>query len=173
MTLEVGSPAPDFTLRDQHGRSVSLSSFAGEKPVVLVFYPFAFSRVCTGELAGIRDVLPRFEEAGAQLLGLSCDPMFSLRAFADQDGLEMPLLSDFWPHGAVASAYGVLDEGKGCARRSTFIVDRNGRLRWSVHREMSEARDAEEYLRVLKRLYRDEAANPADHPAEDPGHPDR
>jgi peroxiredoxin len=154
MTLETGSRAPDFSLRDQHGQSVSLSSFVGERAVVLVFYPYAFSRVCTGELAEIRGALGRFAAAGAQLLGISCDPVFSLRAFADQDGLEFPLLSDFWPHGEVASAYGVFDEAKGCASRSTFIVDKAGALRWSVHNPMSEARDVEEYLRVLADLAR-------------------
>ena len=152
MTLETGAPAPDFTLRDQHGQTVTLSSFVGEKAVVLVFYPFAFSGVCTGELCEIRDNLPTFESEEVQLLAVSCDPMFALRAFADQDDLTFPLLSDFWPHGAVASAYGVFDEARGCSQRSTFIIDRDGILRWSVHNAMPQARDLEEYTRVLTQM---------------------
>ena len=131
---------------------MTLSSFVGEKAVVLVFYPFAFSGVCTGELCEIRDNLPTFESEEVQLLAVSCDPMFALRAFADQDDLTFPLLSDFWPHGAVSSAYGVFDEARGCSRRSTFIIDRDGILRWSVHNAMPQARDLEEYTRVLTQM---------------------
>jgi peroxiredoxin len=149
VTVEVGHPAPDFTLRDQHGQQVTLSSFRGRKAVVVMFYPFAFSRVCTGELGGVRDDLPTFESDTVQVLALSCDPVFALRAFAEQDGLTFPLLSDFWPHGRTARAYGVFDEDRGCADRSTFIVDRDGVLRWAVHNAMPEARDLEEQARVL------------------------
>jgi mycoredoxin-dependent peroxiredoxin len=87
-----------------------------------------------------------------QLLAVSCDPMFSLRAFAEQGGLDFPLLSDFWPHGEVAKAYGVFDADRGCAKRSTFIVDRDGLLRWSVHNAMGDARDLEQQERVLEEL---------------------
>ncbi len=149
MTLEIGQTAPDFELRDQHGATVTLSSYRGEKAVVVMFYPFAFSGVCTGELCAVRDSLPTFESDGVQLLAVSCDPKFALRAFADQDGLTFPLLSDFWPHGEVARAYGVFNEKVGCSDRSTFIVDRDGVLRWSVHNAMPEARDLEEQARVL------------------------
>jgi peroxiredoxin len=152
MALEVGQNAPDFELRDQHGQDVTLGSFAGQKAVVLVFYPFAFSRVCTGELSDLRDRLSDFVTDDVQLLAMSCDPMFTLRVFADSDDLKFPLLSDFWPHGAVSRAYGVFDEEKGCSTRSTFIVDKDGVLRWSVHNPMGEARDLEEYLRVLDGL---------------------
>ena len=149
MTLETGREAPDFTLRDQHGQSVTLSSFRGRKAVVVMFYPYAFSSVCTGELSGVRDRLSTFESDTVQVLAVSCDPMFALRAFAEQDGLTFPLLSDFWPHGATARAYGVLDEERGCADRSTFIVDRDGVLRWAVHSAMRDARDLDEQARVL------------------------
>jgi mycoredoxin-dependent peroxiredoxin len=151
MTLDVGQQAPDFELRDQHGAEVSLSSLRG-KAVVVLFYPFAFSRVCTGELTEIRDNRRRFETDDVQLLAISCDPRFTLRAFADQDGLTFPLLSDFWPHGAVSSAFGVFDAERGCSRRSTFILDRDGVLRWSVHNANPDARDLEEYTRVLAGL---------------------
>jgi peroxiredoxin len=131
---------------------VTLSSFRGEKVVVVMFYPFAFSRVCSGELAAVRDDAPTFQSDAVQVLGLSCDPVFALRAFADESGLDFPLLSDFWPHGAVATSYGVFDDVRGCAQRSTFIVDRDGVLRWSVHRAMPEARDLAEQARVLAEL---------------------
>ncbi|MEO5710805.1 MAG: peroxiredoxin [Nocardioidaceae bacterium] len=150
--LEIGQQAPDFTLRDQHGQDVTLSSFRGDRVVVVMFYPFAFSRVCTGELCAVRDNLPTFESEDVQVLAVSCDPMFTLRAFADADGLTFPLLSDFWPHGAVASSYGVLNESRGCPDRSTFIVDREGVLRWSVHNDMPAARDLDEQALVLTRL---------------------
>jgi peroxiredoxin len=150
--LRVGEVAPDFALRDQHGATVSLSSYRGDKAVVVMFYPFAFSGVCTGELCAVRDQLPTFESDDVQVLAVSCDPVFALRAFADRDGLTFPLLSDFWPHGAVAQAYGVLDAERGCAVRSTFIVDAQGVLRWSVHNALPEARDLAEQARVLAGL---------------------
>ena len=117
--LELGGPAPDFTLRDQFGQDVVLSSYAGNKAVLLVFFPWAFSNVCTGEMSGIRDRLAEFMTFGTEVLAISTDPTYSLRVFADTDGLNFPLLSDFWPHGAVASAYGGLPAAVGASRRST------------------------------------------------------
>ncbi len=156
MTARIGLPdgaeAPDFELRDQHGAPVRLSTFRGTRDVVLVFYPYAFSRVCTGELAALRDAWPEFDREDRALLGVSCDPMFSLRAFAEADGLPFPLLSDFWPHGAVASAYGVFDTDRGCPRRSTFVVDRQGRVAWSVHHEIADSRKLGMYIDVLDGL---------------------
>jgi len=149
VVVSLQDPAPDFELRDQHGQTVRLSAYRGTKAVVLMFYPYAFSRVCTGELCEVRDSLTVFESSDVQLLALSCDPMFALRAFAEHDGLTFPLLSDFWPHGATARAYGVFDDTAGCARRSTFIVDRSGTVRWAVHNAMPEARDLREQARVL------------------------
>ena len=111
----LGDAAPDFTLRDQFGQDVTLSDFRGRKAVVLLFYPYAFSGVCTGEMAGIRDRLDEFLTFDTEVLAISCDPVYSLRAFADAEGLNFPLLSDFWPHGAVATAYEVFDEVKGDA----------------------------------------------------------
>ena len=133
----LGSPAPDFCLRDQFGQDVRLSSFVGKKTVALVFYPWAFSNVCTSEMNGIRDRLDEFLTFGTEVLAISTDPTYSLRVFADTDGLNFPLLSDFWPHGAVASAYGVFDAELGVARRSSFVVDREGIVRWSVHHAIS------------------------------------
>ena len=149
--LPVGSLAPDFTLRDQHGQDVPLLGLQG-RPVLLVFYPWAFSRVCTGELATLRDVRRSVADLGGVLLGLSCDPVYSLRVFAETERLDYPLLSDFWPHGAVASAYGVFDESRGCARRSSFLLDGAGIVRWSVHNDVSQAREVTEHLDALDDL---------------------
>jgi peroxiredoxin len=148
----LGEPAPGFELRDQHGRLVSLSSFAGQRAAVLVFYPFAFTDVCTRELQVLRDQRDRFDNDDVALLAISCDSMFALRVLDDRDRLGFALLSDFWPHGQVASSYGVFDPERGAATRSTFVVDRAGILRWSVHNAMPDARDVEEYARAVADL---------------------
>ena len=148
--LQAGDPAPDFRLKDQFGQDVILSAFAGRKAVAVMFFPFAFSNVCGGEMAGIRDRLADFLTFDTEVLGVSCDPRYALRAFADRDGLNFPLLSDFWPHGAVARAYGVFDEAKGTATRSTYVVDRSGIVRWSVHNESSRPRDLELQLEQMR-----------------------
>ena len=150
--LTLGGPAPDFTLRDQFGQDVTLSSYQGSKAVVIFFYPAAFSGVCTGEMAGIRDRLAEFLTFDTEVLAISCDPMYSLRAFADTDGLNFPLLSDFWPHGEVARDYDVFDEKKGSARRSSYVVDKAGNLAWSVHNASPDGRDLDEHLRQLHAL---------------------
>ena len=150
--LPLGAPAPDFTLRDQFGQDVTLSSFRGKKAVALVFYPFAFSGVCTGEMAGIRRRLADFMTFDSEVLAISCDPKFTLRAFADSDGLNFPLLSDFWPHGEVCRAYDVFDERSGAPRRSSYVVDKQGLLRWSVHNANPEGRDLDEHVRQLQAL---------------------
>ena len=147
--LSLGGPAPDFTLRDQFGQDVSLSSYRGTKAVAIIFYPWAFSGVCTGEMAGIRDRLAEFMTFDTEVLAISTDPVYSLRAFADQDGLNFPLLSDFWPHGEVARAYDVFDETKGVARRSSYVIDRQGMVRWAVHNALPEGRDLDEHLKQL------------------------
>ena len=124
--LELGALAPDFTLRDQFGQDVTLSSYRGTKAVAIFFFPFAFSGVCTGEMSGIRDRLDEFLTFDTEVLAISCDPVYSLRAFADADGLNFPLLSDFWPHGAVTRAYGVFDSTPG--RPAAVVVHpRQGR----------------------------------------------
>jgi len=150
--LVEGSPAPDFALRDQFGQDVVLSSYVGRKAVLLVFYPWAFSNVCTGEMGGIRDRLAEFMTFDTEVLAISTDPTYSLRVFADADGLNFPLLSDFWPHGAVARAYGVFDPERGVARRSSFVVDRSGVVRWAVHNELPQGRDLDEHLARLHQL---------------------
>ena len=150
--VAVGASAPDFTLRDQFGQDVTLSSFRGRKAVALVFFPWAFSNVCTSEMAGIRDRLDEFLTFDTEVLAISTDPTYSLRVFADTDGLNFPLLSDFWPHGEVASAFGVFDLERGVARRSSFAIDRQGVVRWAIHNEISDGSDLDEHLAHLHHL---------------------
>ena len=151
-TVAVGDVAPGFTLRDQNGVEFSLSDYRGRKNVVLVFYPFAFSGICTGELCEIRDNLGAFVSDAVQVLAISCDPMFSLRAWADKEGYFFPLLSDFWPHGEVASSYGVFNAARGMAMRGTFLVDREGVVRWSLVNQPGVRRDFSGYHEALRRL---------------------
>jgi peroxiredoxin len=157
--LSVGETAPDFRLQDQHGRDVALSDWAGQKAVLLVFYPFAFSGVCTGELVGLRDRLGDFETDESTLVAVSCDPLFAQRALADRDGIFFPLLSDFWPHGAVASAYGTFDETTGSAGRSSYLIDKGGTVRWAVHNPRSRPRDLDSHAEAVKCLL-DEVPDP-------------
>ena len=93
---------------------------------MIFFYPAAFSGVCTGEMAGIRDRLAEFLTFDTEVLAISCDPVYSLRAFADADGLNFPLLSDYWPHGEVTKSYGVFNELKGTPHRSSYVIDKDG-----------------------------------------------
>jgi mycoredoxin-dependent peroxiredoxin len=149
---QIGDVAPDFTLRDQFGQDVTLSDFRGKKSVAILFYPFAFSGVCTSEMSGIRDRLAEFLTFDSEVLAISCDPTYALRVFADTDGLNFPLLSDFWPHGAVAATYDVFNETNGAARRSSFIVDKDGIVRWTVHNANPDGRDLDEHVRQLSTL---------------------
>lgn len=150
--VDVGAEAPDFELRDQHAQAHRLSSYRGNKNVFLVFYPFAFTRVCTGELCAIRDELASLQNDDAVVFGISCDPLASLRVFAEQEGFEHSLLSDFWPHGAVAQAYGVFNDALGAAERGTFLIDKQGVVRWTVRTAIGEARDLAAYQKALAEL---------------------
>lgn len=152
MTLSLGTVAPDFELSDQHGNKVSLSSFKGKKNVVLLFIPFAFTGTCTGELCAMRDDLASFQNENVELLALSCDSMFTQRVFAEQEGYNFPVLSDFWPHGAVAQAYGIFDEARGCALRGTFVIDKEGIIRWSIVNGLGDARSNDDYKAALAAL---------------------
>jgi peroxiredoxin len=152
MSVEVGEQAPDFELKDQHGSPVRLSGFQGTKNVVLVFYPLAFSGVCSGELRALRDDFPEVTRDDVELLTVSVDSTFVLRTWADRDNFDFSLLSDFWPHGDVAKLYGVFDEDRGVATRGTFIIDKAGVLRWKVVNPIPQARDIAEYKKVLADL---------------------
>ncbi|MGH3142161.1 MAG: peroxiredoxin [Gaiellales bacterium] len=152
MPVEVGHPAPDFELKDQHGRPVRLSSYRGAKAVLLVFYPWAFTGVCGGELRDLEREREQLDNDEVALLTVSTDSMYALRVFAEREGFTFPMLSDFWPHGATALAYGVLHEGAGAAMRGSFVIDRDGKLRWSVVNGIGDARDVDDYAKALAAL---------------------
>ncbi|MQA59912.1 MAG: redoxin domain-containing protein [Actinophytocola sp.] len=152
MAVEVGSQAPDFTLNDYNKQPVALSDFRGDKPVLLVFYPFAFSGICQGELCQLRDEFSDYESSGVQVLGVSVDTPFSLKAWADQQGYQFPLLSDFWPHGEVAQAYGVFNDKAGLAVRGTFLIDTEGVVRFAEVNGPGEARDQEAWKKAVSSL---------------------
>jgi len=145
MAHGIGDVAPDFTLPDQHGHPTSLSAQVG--PVLLVFFPAAFTPVCHDELRDLREL-----RASARVLAVSCDSIFVLRALDDAESLGFPLLSDFWPHGEVARAFGALDERSGTARRISVLIDAQGRIaaRWESTPER--ARDPREYSQALAAL---------------------
>ena len=147
----VGDVAPDFTLEDTHGTPVRLGALRGA-PVLLVFVPFAFSGRCTQELCELRDNLADLASTGARLLVVSCDAMFSLRAWAEQEGYTFALLSDFWPHGEGARAYGVFYEAHGLALRGSFLVDAEGVVRWCGRNPRGVVRDLDEYRAALAHL---------------------
>jgi peroxiredoxin len=152
MTLSIGSAAPDFELSDQHGNKVSLASYKGKKNVVLLFYPFSFTGICTGELCAMRDDLSVFQNDNVELLAVSCDSMFTQRVFAEREGYQFPVLADFWPHGATAKAYGIFDEVRGCAIRGTFVIDKEGVIRWQVINAICDARSLDDYKAALAAL---------------------
>ncbi|MDQ0820583.1 peroxiredoxin [Arthrobacter sp. V4I6] len=147
----VGEQAPDFELLNQFGEPIRLSDFRGRN-VVLVFYPFAFSGICTGELCELRDNLALFEDADAVVLGVSVDSKFAQRAYAEKEGYAFDLLADFWPHGAVAARYGVFDAESGMAKRGSFILDAGGIVRYVVVNPRGQARDLGEYRAALAGL---------------------
>ena len=148
--VDVGSKAPEFTLKDYNNEKVSLSSLFAEKPVLLVFYPFAFSGICTGELCQLRDDLSSFE--GVQVVGVSVDTPYSLKVWAEREGYQFPLLSDFWPHGAVAQQYGVFNEKAGMANRGTFLIDQEGVVRFAELNQPGEARNQETWKKAITSL---------------------
>lgn len=153
MPAEIGQQAPDFTLKSHTGEEVTLSQFRGQQPVVLVFIPFAFTGVCQGELCAIRDDFSTFESAGAQVLVVTTDTAPSLKMWADQQGWTFPTLSDHWPHGEVAKAYGAFNEERGCANRVTVLIGKDGTV---VDRFQSgglgEARPEDRYSEALAKL---------------------
>jgi peroxiredoxin len=153
MSVEIGQEAPDFELKASTGDTIKLSSFRGDKAVAVVFYPFTFTGICTAELCELRDDLSRYEAAGVQVLAVSCDTTHAQKKWAAEEGYTFPLLSDFWPHGAVATAYGVFNEALGCAVRATFLVDKDGKIVDEFHTDaLSTAREKERYTEALARL---------------------
>jgi peroxiredoxin len=152
MPLEVGTAAPDFTLKDYNNEQVTLSSFRGKQNVLIVFYPLAFSGICQGELCQLRDDFAEFDREDVQVLAVSVDSPYSLKAWAQQQEYKFPLLSDFWPHGAVAQAYGVFNDKAGIANRGTFLVDAAGIIRYAEMNQPGEARDQLAWKNALAAL---------------------
>jgi peroxiredoxin len=152
VSVDVGDEAPDFELQDQERSPVRLSSFRGRKNVVVVFYPMSFTPTCQGELCAIRDSLPDFDSDDVQTLAISCDTSAVHKRWAEEEGYRFPILADFWPHGEVARAYGVLDEERGLALRGTFIVDKQGKVVYKVVNAIKSPRDLDEYRAVLAGL---------------------
>jgi peroxiredoxin (alkyl hydroperoxide reductase subunit C) len=126
MPVAVGEMAPDFVLKDQNNQDVRLSDFRAHRPVLLVFYPLAFTGVCSSELRSLSSV-----QARAQVLTVSVDSIYAHKVWAEREGFSVPLLADFWPHGAVASSYGVFNASRGYAERGTFMVSVSGLVLFS------------------------------------------
>lgn len=152
MSIEIGDEAPDFELPDQDRNPVRLSSYRGHKAVVLVFYPLAFTGTCQGELCAIRDEIADFDNDNVQTLAVSVDSTAVHAKWAAEQGYSFPLLADFWPHGAAAKAYGVFNEDFGLAVRGTFIIDKQGKVAYKVVNAIPDARDQDEYKKVLAGL---------------------
>ena len=150
--LEVGDVAPDFVLPDGDRREVRLSDHAAGRVAVVVFFPWAFTSVCTAELCGLRDRLPELSTDGAVTLAISCDATATLRELQRQQGFGFPVLSDHWPHGEVSSAFGVFDSAIGAAVRGTFILDADRVVRWRVVNDVPDAREIDDYVRALAEL---------------------
>ena len=152
MPIQVGEEAPEFELKDQDGQARRLSDYREKKNVVLVFYPLAFSGICTGELCQLRDEFADYDNKGVQVLGVSVDTPFSLKAWSEKEGYQFPLLSDFWPHGEVARAYGVFNEQAGLAVRGTFLIDKDGVVRFAEVNAPGEARDQQGWKKAVAEL---------------------
>jgi mycoredoxin-dependent peroxiredoxin len=150
--IQVGAPAPDFLLKDQNNQDVRLSDLHGRKAVLLVFYPLAFSRRCHGELTEIQEHLADYVNDRVQVLTVSVDSIYSHKVWAEQEGFDFPLLADFWPHGAVARAYGVLNEETGFANRGTFLISSDGVIRFAEMTGPGETRDQAAWRSALAAL---------------------
>jgi peroxiredoxin len=152
MPIEVGAVAPDFVLKDQNNQEVRLSDFRGRKNVLVVFYPLAFTGTCQGELCSVRDNISDFVSDEVQVLTISVDSPYSHKVWGQREGYDFPLLSDFWPHGGVAREYGVFNEKFGFANRGTFLVDKEGVVRFAELNGPGEARDQDAWRKAIADL---------------------
>lgn len=152
MSVAVGELAPDFELKNQFGETVKLSDFRDKKNVVLIFFPKAFTGICTAELCAIRDDKSDFVSDDVVTFGISCDSDAVLKKFAEEENYGYDLLSDYWPHGGVAREFGVFLEDKGFATRGTFVIDKGGVVRWSVINGPGDARSNDDYREALAAL---------------------
>ena len=149
MALKVGEIAPDFELPASGNRTIQLGAYRGQKNVLLAFYPFAFSPICSLQLPGLQKNLNEFKELNTEVLGISVDSRHSSAAFAEHLHLDFPLLSDF--NKDVTTAYGVLRDG-GFAERALFIVDREGKIAYAHVNAIGEVPDNEPVFEVLRKL---------------------
>ncbi|WBB67075.1 peroxiredoxin [Micromonospora sp. WMMD812] len=149
MPIEVGAEAPDFVLKDQNNQEVRLAGFRGKRTVLLIFYPLAFTGICQGELCEVRDNLDEYVNDDVQVLTVSVDSVYAHKVWADREGYQFPMLADFWPHGAVAQAYGVFNETTGFANRGTFVIDKAGVVRFAEMNMPGEARDQQGWRKAL------------------------
>lgn len=150
--IQVGEQAPDFTLKDQNNEEFTLSDHRGSKAVLIVFYPLAFTGICTGELCAVRDDIQAFENDDVLTVSISVDSAYSHKIFAEREGYDFPLLADFWPHGEVAQRYGVFNETAGIANRGTFLVDTDGIVRFAEMNQPGQGRDADAWRAAIKSL---------------------
>ena len=141
MAITTGDKAPQFDLEETYDRRVRLSDFLGEKNVLLVFHPYAFTPLCAEEAADLQENLPSFRAANTEVVFVSCDTSAARQAWKAQLGAEFVFASDFWGHGAVAQAYGVFDESVGVAQRGTFLIDVEGTVIWSLVNDIDTKRD--------------------------------
>ena len=153
MSPIIGDTAPDFSLINQFGETVTLSEFKGKKNVVLVFYPLSFSGICTGELCELRDNFAQFNRAEVELLAISVDSKFVQKMYAEHEGYKFSVLADFWPHGGVAKEYGVFIEESGIANRATFVINKDGVLVAKFVTAPGQARSLGEYEKALATLH--------------------
>jgi peroxiredoxin len=151
--LKVGDVAPDFTLTDTNQVRVSLSDFRGKKNVLLVFYPLAYSPVCSTQIPSYQKIYDRFEDLDTDVVAISVDSIFTHKAWAEGlGGISYPLLSDFWPHGAVAEKYGLMRKEDGYSDRALLIVDKAGKIRYIDVVDPKELPEIEPVFDVLKSL---------------------
>ncbi|MFY1698891.1 MULTISPECIES: peroxiredoxin [unclassified Solwaraspora] len=152
MAVEVGTQAPEFTLKDQNNQEVRLADFRGRQAVLLIFYPLAFTGTCQGELQEVRDNLEAYVNDDVQTLTVSVDSVYTHKIWAEQEGFQFPLLADFWPHGAVAQAYGVFNDAAGIANRGTFLIDKAGVVRFAEMNGPGQARDQAAWRKAIAEL---------------------
>ena len=152
MSATIGAPAPEFTLKDQDQKEVTLSDYRGKKRVVLVFYPLDWSPVCTKEHACMVNDKKQFDQLDAQVLGISVDSVWSHKAFADKMGIHYSLLADFQPRGAVADTFGVYLADKGITGRAIAIVDRGGKIAWFKNYDIPTVPDMKEVSEALAKV---------------------
>lgn len=147
----LNQPAPEFSAENQHGETVTLSQYRG-KNVALVFFPLAFSGICQDELCELRDNFEELSKGTVELIAISVDSKFALRAWAESQGYQFNLLSDRWPTGAIAREYGVFLSDRGIATRATFLIDAEGIIRAEIINSPSEARSLDKYREALTQL---------------------